>query len=220
MYAQSYSPLCITDSVYLVNMLTNDKRRHKHLHVTPRRKNKLPSLQMIPATYQEGDVDEKELSDSDIIRKLKAKHTSADIEDDRTGTSDYYNDSDCVPREISVILSPTSSYPPSHQKQHQYQATEPCDDVSCFAASDVPHLVGVSFDSDYDLDCVPREISVILSPSSSYPAPHQKQHQDQTPEPCDDDSWFAASDVPHLIGVSFDPDDDDEDNEKDYKDMH
>ena len=143
-------------------MLTNDKRRHKHLHVTPRRKNKLPSLQMIPATYQEGDVDEKELSDSDITKKLKAEHTSADNEDDRTGTSDCYNDSDCVPREISIILSP----------------------------------------------------------SSSYTRPHQKQHQDQTTEPCDDDSWFAASDVPHLIGVSFESDDDDEDNEKDYKDMH
>ena len=146
MYAQSYNPLSITDPVHLVNMLANEKRRRKYLHSSPRRKSKLSSLQMIPTTYQEGGADEKELSQIDLMKKLKAEHTSEYNDDDRT--SDYYHHSDCVPREISLVLSPSSSYWTSHQTQHQDQTTESCDDDSCLAANDVPHLIGVSFDSD------------------------------------------------------------------------
>ena len=155
MFAQSYNPLGVTDSFYLIKQPFRPDEQHRkqqmaRRHVSTKKKG-LQTHQIFSALHRFGE-DEEEMRQCrlHILKKYMNKCESEYLHEEREEmNNDWHSDPGCVPREVNVILAPSSSSSEPHTKPNSQDKDEiVCDEDNCFSVDDVPHLIGVDEEDD------------------------------------------------------------------------
>lgn len=160
MFAQSYNPFGVTDSFYLGKQSFCKDEQHRKQHMSPRRsagaaKRKAHVSHQMLSSLRKTEEDEEEMRQCrlDILRrymkKCESEHQVEDRRDKETLENDWHSDPGCIPREVNVILSPGSTSPGA---QVQCQAADSCLDDVYLQLEDVPHLIGVDDEDEYEDD--------------------------------------------------------------------